>query len=590
MSEVFISYARSTEAQAKRIAEALRGLGYGVWRDDELPAHRSYAEVIEERLKAAKAVVVVWSAEAARSEWVQSEADRARTDRKLVQVTVDGAALPMPFDRIQCADLTGWDGEPESPGWKKVADSIATLARGVAPAAESSRPAAAAAPAAGVSVCVLPFANMSGDAEQEYFSDGISEDIITDLSKVSALAVTARNSAFAFKGKSIDVRQVAREVGASHVLEGSVRKSGARVRITAQLIDGATNNHVWAERYDRELDDIFALQDEISQAIVKALRLRLLPEEKRAIERRGTTSADAYNHYLMARQYYLYGNRGDPRREEAIVRMCSRAVEIDPDYARAWALMAFAQYSLRYSRGRSGDDGLAAADRAISLDPALAEPHAAKARILVSLRQGDQALVELKLALSLDPESPEVLQAAGYLNYVDQNYQEAIRYFSKAAALDEADFTPTAMLVSSCKALGDTDGARRAAEMSLARAEKVLARDQSNGYAMAFGAGALAVLGEKDRFRQWIDRALLVDPDNLLMRYNFACALSSDFHDADGALELLAQVFENPITNLLKAAPTDPDLDPIRDDPRFVALLAHAQARIANEATSGTAA
>src|SRR5579862_3561217 len=259
MTDIFISYARSTEAEARKIAEALRSLGYGVWRDDELPAHRSYAEVIEERLKAAKAVVVVWSAEAVNSEWVQSEADRARTERKLVQLSVDGARLPMPFDRIQCADLAGWPGDAGAPGWRKVAGSIAELVRGgAAPAGQPTRKPAAGAHR--VSICVLPFANMSDDPQQEYFSDGISEDIITDLSKVSALSVVARNSAFAFKGKSLDVQQVARQFGVSHVLEGSVRKAGNRVRITAQLIDGATGGHVWADRWDRNLDDIFAVQ------------------------------------------------------------------------------------------------------------------------------------------------------------------------------------------------------------------------------------------------------------------------------------------------------------------------------------------
>ena len=153
-----------------------------------------------------------------------------------------------------------------------------------------------------LSICVLPFANMSGDVEQEYFSDGISEDIITDLSKVSALAVISRNSAFQYKGKHIDLPKVARELKVSHVLEGSVRKAGGRVRITAQLIDGATNDHVWAERYDRDLNDIFALQDEISEAIVNALKLKLLPNEKKAIEERGTNSLDAYNLFLMARK------------------------------------------------------------------------------------------------------------------------------------------------------------------------------------------------------------------------------------------------------------------------------------------------
>src|SRR6185312_5383229 len=193
-----------------------------------------------------------------------------------------------------------------------------------------------ATPKAGrFSICVLPFANMSGDAEQEYFSDGISEDIITDLSKVSALHVVSRNTAFTFKGKAVDVRQVAGQLNVSYVLEGSVRKAAGRVRITAQLIDGSNDSHIWAERYDRDLRDIFAVQDEISHAIVDALKVKLLPEEVKAIEHRGTDNIDAYNLYLMARQNYTTGFEGDSRQNEAIIRLCRRAVEIDPNYAEA---------------------------------------------------------------------------------------------------------------------------------------------------------------------------------------------------------------------------------------------------------------
>src|SRR5438046_4644484 len=191
-----------------------------------------------------------------------------------------------------------------------------------------------------MSICVLPFANMSGDAEQEYFSDGISEDIITDLSKVSALHVISRNTAFTFKGKAVDGRQVAGQLNVSHVLEGSVRKAAGRVRITAQLIDGSNDSHVWAERYDRDLKDIFALQDEISHAIVDALKVKLLPEEKKAMEKHGTEHVEAYNVYLMAREAYATGFEGDTRRSEVIIRLCRRATEIDPDYAEAWALLA----------------------------------------------------------------------------------------------------------------------------------------------------------------------------------------------------------------------------------------------------------
>jgi adenylate cyclase len=587
MSDVFISYARSTAPKAQAVADALRALGYGVWRDDEIPAHRAYADVIQERLTAAKAVVVVWSADAAKSEWVRSEAERARADHKLVQLTIDGAALPMPFDQTQCADLTGWTGEAETAGWKKVVGSIAALT--AAAGARAAGPASSAKTDKRFSVCVLPFANMSGDVEQEYFSDGISEDIITDLSKVSALSVVARNTAFTFKGRSVDVPQVARQLSVSHVLEGSVRKAGGRVRITAQLIDGAAGDHVWAERYDRDLTDIFALQDEISQAIVAALKLKLLPEERQAIERRGTESVEAYNLFLMAREQQITGNVGDPRREQSIIRLTGRAVEIDPNYARAWALMAHAQGSLRFNRGQAGDDGLAAAERALALDPDLAEAHAVRARALKSLGRGPEAFDELELALRLDPEADSVNAAAGLMYYDEGRFEEAIRYYGKEAAVSETSFGAPGMLISAHLALGDRQSAQSAARMTLERVEKALAQDRNNGSAISFGVSALAALGEGERAKEWIGRALLIDPDNWLMRYNLACALTSSLNDNETALELLGPVFANISAALLRAAQTDPDFDPLRAEPRFAAMLADAEARLAAREETGGA-
>jgi adenylate cyclase len=581
MSDIFISYARSTAGQAQQVAEALRGLGYGVWRDDELPAHRAYAEVIAERLQTAKAVVVIWSADAVKSEWVQSEADQARADHKLVQLAIDGAKLPMPFDRIQCADLAGWNGDVADPGWRKVCASIAELAGGGGAVAATS-----AAPRK-LSICVLPFANMSGDAEQEYFSDGISEDIITDLSKVSALSVIARNSAFAFKGKSVDVLQIARQLNVAYVLEGSVRKSGGRVRITAQLIDGARNDHVWAERYDRDLTDIFALQDEISEAIVKALKLKLLPEEKKAIERRGTDSVDAYNLFLMARQYWLTGNSGDARREESIIRLTTRATEIDPGYARAWALLALAESMLRTLFADRGDGGLAAAERALALDPDLAEAHAVRADIWFKSGRPDEAAAEIAAALRLDPESYEVNNTAALLSFGQRRLEDAIRYWEKATALMATDFGSPSMLITCYTAIGDEASARRTAQLTLARAEAALAQDRSNGKAMGMGASALAVLGEAERLREWTERALLIDPHNMVMRYNFACSYAGYLKDMDAAVAMLGPVVDQATPIFLEHVKVDPDLDPIREDPRFLAMIAAAEARLASAEPTG---
>ena len=445
-----------------------------------------------------------------------------------------------------------------------------------------------AARAARLSICVLPFANMSDDQQQEYFSDGISEDIITDLSKVSALGIIARNTAFQFKGKSVDIPQIAKQLKVSHILEGSVRKAGNRLRITAQLIDGATGEHAWAERYDRNLDDIFALQDEISEAIVKALKLRLLPEEKKAIERRGTNNAEAYNLYLMARQNYVIGNEGYSNRAEAIVRLCKRATEIDPNYAQVWALMALGQMILYFTHGVKTDNGLRAAEHALALDPDLAEAHAIKARILSDLGRTEEAFAEIAVALRLDPESYEVNKSAARLNFRQRAIEEAVRHFEKATALMETDFNSPLMLMTCYRALGNFADVSRVARVALTRAEKTLSQDQNNGAAMASGADALAALGERDRAKDWVDRALLIDPDNMNMRYNFACTFVTQLEDTDAALEMLGPVFARWNSGFIKHAKADPDLDLIRDDARFKAMLAAAEARVAAEDEAGT--
>ncbi len=575
MTDVFVSYSRAIEAQAQRVAEMLAALGYDVWRDDQLPAHKAYTDVTEEHLRAAKAVLVLWTAEAVKSEWVRAEAEVARLGKTLVQMSLDGSTPPLPFNQIQCAEMSGWRGEESAPGWKKVLASIAALTGGV------TAPAPAAAPRK-LSICVLPFANISDDPQQEYFSDGISEDIITDLSKVSALAVVSRNSAFRYKGQHVDLPKVARELGVGHVLEGSVRKSGGRVRITAQLIDGATNDHVWAERYDRDLTDIFALQDEISEAIVKALKLKLLPAEKHAIEQRGTESVEAYELYLMARSVLLTGNDGDPRQDETIERLCRRAVEIDPGYAPAWVLMATAQSSLHHTYGRASDGGEAALGRALALDPDLAEAHAAKAVMLSDEGRHEEAAAEIAVALRLDPESYVVNRSAASISYNRGRVSEAVPYFEKAVALDDTALSPPFMLVSCYSALGDGENARRAARTALERAEKIAAADGSNGMAMGVGVTALAVLGEADRAKDWMRRALLFDPDNLLIRYNFACTLAAHLDDPEAALAMLEPILERDTGQyLVQNIAADPDLAGLRDDPRFQAMVGAAKARLA---------
>jgi adenylate cyclase len=594
MADVFVSYSRSDKERVAPLVAAIKAKGWSVWWDPAIDAGQQFDDQIDAALQAASAVVVVWTPTSVASRWVRGEARDAAERGILVPVRFEGARLPIDVRAIQTTDLDKWGEDPASTPFQELLRSLSAVierqrashsAKLAAVSAQSTPPAAPR-----VAICVLPFVNMSGDQEQEYFSDGITEDIITDLSKVSALAVVSRNSAFTYKGKHVDVTKVARELKVGHVLEGSVRKAGGRVRITAQLVDGSSNDHVWAERYDRDLNDIFALQDEISEAIVKALRLKLLPEEKKAIEQRGTDNVEAYNLYLLARQSYVTGHEGDARRTQAMIRLCSRAIEIDPSYSRAWALVAIGQMNLYFVHGGRVDDGLASAERALALDANLAEAHAVKARILARHGRQGEAADEIDVALRLDSQSYEVNRAAAYLRYSQGRLDEAARYYDKSMNLMDTDLNSCAMLASCYRAIGNSQAARRVAQTTLSRCEKTLDRDPNNGTAMSYGANALAMLDERERAKDWMQRALLIDPENMNSRYNFACVLTSHLKDFDAALELLQPVFDSLAIGFLNHTKADPDLDPLREDPRFKAMVAATEKRLAAAADGGSAA
>jgi adenylate cyclase len=583
MADVFISYARVDKARVAPLVAAIEAQGWSVWWDPEIAAGQMFDDQIEAELTAASCVLVVWTPASVTSRWVRGEARDAADRGVLVPVRFEEARLPMDVRALHTTDLDGWNEDPASPVFQDLLRSLAAMiARhgGKAPAPALAAAPAAAPPSSRVSICVLPFSNMSGDAEQEYFSDGISEDIMTDLSKISSLNVVSRNTAFGFKGKNVDIGHIAKQLKVTYVLEGSVRKAAGRVRITAQLIEASKDSHIWAERYDRELSDIFALQDEISQAIVKALKLKLLPEEKKAIEQRGTNNLEAYNLYLMARQFSVTGNYGNARRCEAIIRLCRSATEIDPTYATAWALMAVAQAALKFYFNGPGDGGLAAAERALSLDANLAEAHAAKARVLTTEGRYDEAFAEIDAALRLDPDSFEVNSAAARLCFTQKRLPEAIKYYEKAAALMETDFSSVSLLMTCYKAIGDEVKMREAARRCLARAERITAQEPDNGLALGYVVWSLCTLGEAERAKDLAKRAMLLDPDNLTMRYNFACGFAQ-IGELEAALDLLGPVLERDAAETINWAKVDPDLNPVREDPRFTAMIAKADARLA---------
>ncbi|MGN6850544.1 MAG: TIR domain-containing protein [Sphingomicrobium sp.] len=576
MARLFLSYAREDVETARKLAGILTDTGQTVWWDRHVHGGANFSTEIERELKDADVVIVLWSPASLSSAWVQDEAAEGRDTGRLVPVVLDSVKPPLGFRQLQCIDLSSWHLHGQADAIDDLLTAISKIA-GDETQSKASNTETSSMP---VSICVLPFVNLSDDAEQEYFSDGITEDIITDLSKISALEVVARNTAFTFKRKVVDVKEVARTMEVSHVLEGSVRKAGSRLRISAQLIAGDTGRQLWAERYDRDLTDIFEIQDEISKAIVDALELKLLPQEKKAIEYRGTSNAEAYRFYLMARQQWIGGTFGDVKRDEAIARICQQAVQLDPNYAEAWALMAIAQAELRFWHGKEAN-ALPAAERALELKPDLPEALCVKARYVEENGSQEEANALIDAALAGNPESWEVNREAARMVFRDGRVAESIPYFEKAASLVSSDYYNPAMLMTCYLAVGDDAGLKRAARMAFERAEKALAAEPTNGSAIANGAYALAVFGEGERAREWIERGLLLDPDNLSMRYNLACILTVALHDDEGALDVIGPYFEKVNTApQIKHTEADPDFARIRDTPRFQAMLAATKERL----------
>jgi serine/threonine protein kinase/Tfp pilus assembly protein PilF len=421
------------------------------------------------------------------------------------------------------------------------------------------------------SIAVLPFTNMSADPENEYFTDGIAEEIINALMKVRALDVASRTSAFAFKGSKDDIGEIGRKLKVRTVLEGSVRKAGNRLRISAQLIDVATGFHLWSERYDREMQDVFAIQDEIATSITNALKVVLSDKEEAAIKKVPTQSVRAYEYYLRGRQLF---HQRRPETLDAAEDMYRRAIALDPDYALAYTGLADCS-AFRYFEHAGGDEALAQAEaastRALKLDPDLAEAHASRGLTLTYQRRFDQAAGEFEKAMELDPNLYEApwyyarsLQAQG-------NLSRAVELYEKAAELRLDDYQAVIFAAIAYEALGRKEKSVDAFRRGIAAAERTISLNPGDSRAMYLGASALQRIGDERRAEEWARRAVQTDPSHPLLLYNIAC-----FHATAGrpglALDHLERAMELGMRNK-DWLTTDPDLESIRSDPRFQALL-----------------
>jgi adenylate cyclase len=419
------------------------------------------------------------------------------------------------------------------------------------------------------SIVVLPFTNMSGDLEQEYFSDGITEDIITDLSKISQLHVVARNTAFTFKGRSMRIEQVARELGVRYVLEGSVRKAGPRIRVTGQLIDGRNGGHLWAERYDRDLTDIFSIQDEITQAIVTQLKVKLLPEERQAISRPSTDNIEAYTFFVRGRQFAL-----DWTKPHLLVarRMFAKAVELDPLYAKAHAGIAACECGLyEWTEVKvSLDSLLELSDTALALDPNLAEAHAARGFAFYRHRRFDEAKAAFDRAIALDANLYEAHFFFARMAFMQGHWELALSHFLRAAELRPEDCVSPIHIMTAYLALGRPAERAIWARIGVERCERAIALHPQLAGPYHRGALALAHLGERDRARSWAACAVLMDPDDIVCSYNVVCTYSL-LGDIDEALDVFER-FIRVTRDMDMWWEHDSDLDPIRSHPRFKQL------------------
>ena len=568
MPRIFISYAREDLAAAQSFAGALEGAGHQVWWDHHLRAGSRFSWDIAEALRAAEAVVVLWSKVSIESAWVQDEAAEGLEGSRLVPIILDGSKPPLGFRQYHAVDMSGWGGGAGA--FRPLMDAIeATLVGKVVGAPPVRRETGPAQPA----ICVLPFVNKSGDPEQDYFSDGITEDVITDLSNISAISVIGHKMEAA-----LDLKGLAAELGVTHFLEGSVRKSALQLRITAQLIEAGSGRKIWAERYDRELSDVFAIQDDISHAIVEALQLTLLPAEKTSIAEGRTVSAEAYDLYLRARALWPSAACGDYRKGEEILRLCGEATAIDSAYANAWALTALAGAELRFWQGASVDP-VAAAERALALDAQLPEPHLVRALRLEEQGKEEEVQTATPKALSLDPASWDANRTAAQLLFRKGDFARAIPHLEVATKF--WDHGSASLLVTCCAATKDAAGTRRAAQKAIKFAELVVISDPANGSAFASAARGFAALGEADRAKKWVRKALAVDPGNLAMRYSLAATVAAYLKEEGGALEILEPFAESvrfvPHLWLLER---DPSWNSIRNDAGFVSMLNRARKRV----------
>ena len=420
------------------------------------------------------------------------------------------------------------------------------------------------------SLGVLPFADLSAERDQEYFGDGIAEEILNALAKVGALHVAARTSCFAFRGTTVDAREIGRRLGVEALLEGSIRKAGDRVRTTVQLIDARNGYQLWSERFDREIEDIFAIQDEIARSVIDALGLSLTQREERRLLKASTKNVEAYEFYLRARKLFQQWTR---QSIELARQMFERAIELDPYFAAAWAGLATAHVYLFSWGGRDPDLQKAhnASTRALELDPELADAHIAAGQSFSMEQRYGEAAAEFERAIELDPTLFDAYYYYARSCFKAGDLDKALKLFEKAQSIRPEDYQSYCHVSLVMRELGRRDEAGRTDHLALESIKKYLELNPDEARAYSLGAGVLARLGEVERAKQWNERAMSLAPDDDAILYNASCVFAV-LGEEDQALAGLQRAIEAGLAGGDWVS-HDPDWERLRNHPRFQTLV-----------------
>ena len=421
------------------------------------------------------------------------------------------------------------------------------------------------------SIAVLFFENVSDDKESDYFASGITEDIITDLSKIRELRVRSRTDVLPYKGKSLGTEKIGRELHVSYVLEGSVRRARDRVRITAQLVDTRNGYHVWAERYDRNLEDIFEIQDEIASKIAEALKLRLTAAEEKEIRRKPTQNLQAYDFYLRGRAMAHHRIKNENLQA---IEMYRKAIELDPDFALAWSGLADA-YAMRYDLWERTDENIEmahkASRRALELQPGLAEAHASVGYAYVQQKKYQEAMHELDLALKLNPQLALAYMYYGELYCLIDRHADAVPMYQKAIELDPDYYLSYGWLGQTYARLGMTAEAEQVNRKAIEIVQKHLQDNPNDARAYNLAGVWYARLDDYDRAVDSMMKSIELSPGDALIMYNVACLYGVQ-QKADLAVHWLKRAVEAGYRNY-DWIKSDSDMDSVRNHPGYLDLM-----------------